>query len=79
MTSEQITLIIARNGLDTAEGLMAVRWAELINQAKKLEAAGDKAGAEKLKRKAARARVLARALKAADVGIGEYLKAEGPF
>lgn len=70
MDKETIILIIARNGLDTAQSVLEIKAAEAVRAAEKAE------GAEKKKLLALskkRAKLVA-ALNSAELGLNDYLK-----
>ena len=69
-----IVLIIARNGLDTAQGLLTV---EAIEADRKANVSTDEAERKKLLRKAASLRKLCKVLATAEAGLNEYLKPSG--
>lgn len=65
--------IIARNGLDTAQLVFVVKAAELTNKA---EGESDPVKRRKLLADAKRLTKLVNALKAAEIGLAEYMNAE---
>jgi hypothetical protein len=71
LTKEQITLIIASKGLDTAAELFSLK-AQVVKANYEVEK-DVKAKAE-LKRKLAKIEKLAKLLKASDAGLDEYLR-----
>lgn len=70
MNKLTIALIIAQNGLKTAAAALTANATKLDGQA---TSAADKAQADKLKKKAAKQRNLAKILGSADAGITTYL------
>jgi len=70
MNKLSIALIIAQNGLRTAASLLNANATKDEAQAGK---AADKKDGDKLKKKAAKAKKLAKVLAAADAGITTYL------
>lgn len=69
MDKETITLIIAQNGLGTAQTILTAKAAKLRKRAEK--AAGDEI--DRLKAQAHKAERLAAALRIANEGVAEYM------
>lgn len=70
MDKETMVLVIAQNGLGTAEAFLKASAAKLQKQLEKAKTEEDKAAIQKQIDKRQK---LARALNAADVGVKEYM------
>lgn len=70
MDKEAIVLIIARNGLDTAQAVLEIKAAEAVRAAEKLPDGPEK---KKLLATAKKRAKLVKALNAAETGLNEYL------